>query len=158
MNETASRRNLSRFIRKFGPIFALALFLPFLLFFAINPPRLGLTPQASGQELRLWFEPASIATTPGVPVTLSLIADTGSESTVIHSLKVGITPKQNLSITPAEVSYEAPFSGRIIVGQIQVTPAFKGNFTIDILRDKIRLNKPDIKIFVSSANMIVSQE
>ena len=156
-NERATKRNLSRFIRKFGPLFAISLFLPFLIFLLINTPPSRLSSQAGDKQLRLWLEPASVQTYVNQPVRFSVIADTTSEATVIHSINLEFFAEAQLQLSVNQISQQQLFSGRRVIGEVTATPTRTGNFELNILKDSVMTNETNLQVFTSPATIQVIQ-
>lgn len=130
---TRSSNYSFRFLKKFLPLFIIALFLPFLLFFTVNSRSFNLSSKAdSSNDLRIWIDPSSYQMTTGETASLRLMATTTNENDLMHGIKIIIPKVEGLIIQPLTIDYPQAFSGKIILGEITVTPLQAGNYTIEI--------------------------
>lgn len=145
-----------KMIKTFLPVFALAAALPLFLILAVGPQRLNFNSKASQNELRIWFDPPSVVAKPGQAIKLNVIASNESSDKLVHSLKIPININPSLSITPLEVGYQEPFSGRVNIGSIAVIAKNQGSFTIEIDPKNVSLNTNEVQVITSPATITIS--
>lgn len=154
--EAHSTTYYQKLFKRFIPIFGLSLFLPFLLFFAISPPKFDFTPRANQpQELRLWFEPSSVVAKVGQPTKVKLMGLVENDLEPIHSISINLNPTKNVSVTPSQIVYSDAFTGRTILQVIEITPTAAGEFSIQIPKDKVVTSVGEVNIITSPLQMIV---
>lgn len=147
----------SPLLTKFLPVFALAAFLPFLLFFVVNSPNLRFTSQADAQkELMLWFEPATIAARPGEKAQVAIMAEVPDTRASIFNVSATLISQDALSFTPTTISYPQPFTGRVLLGKVEVAAAKAGNYELTIPPELVTTSEQLVKVQTSSLKVIVS--
>lgn len=138
-----------RLLKKLTPVFVLAAILPVFLIVALSPPDLKfLTRADSDAELRIWFEPAQIVTSPGKSTTLKVYAQFESDSHVLPG--VSFRPISNGVQLQGEISYLKPFNGEIELGEIQVIATTSGSFEVMIPQDMVETAYTNPLVVVTS--------
>jgi hypothetical protein len=151
--------SLQHILRKFFPLFAIAAFLPFLLFFAMNTVDYDITSRANQESvLRVWYEPTAIVLAPGEKMTLSIVAHYESENQQVHSFAAHIPSVSGLRLSSTEISYAPPFRGKVVVGEVEVTGLTLGSYSLDIPKESIKTSIEDLEVITSPATIDVANE
>lgn len=146
-----------KILKKFLPIFALSAILPVFLYIALGPQLVNLRPRlASQNELRIWLDPHSVVASPGQSVTFDIVASSESSDKLIYDLKIVVPTTNNFNVTPTQVSLDQPFSGRVKVGQVTVTPNKPGTFEVSIPPESVVFNTREIQVITSPAILEVT--
>lgn len=158
--DTPKKKNtsLGSIIKVFLPVFAISAVLPVFLFYLINPPKYDFTPQASQtNEIRVWFEPQSVETKPGQLVHLNLVASMEDEKSLVTSLKFRLNSDPSLIVTPSEIFYKQPFSGRVILGSIDIAANTPGQFKLQIPAQSIETTA-NFNVITGTADILVIKD
>lgn len=146
---------VGRLIKKLAPVFVLAAILPVFLVVALSPTDLKfLTRADSDAELRIWFEPSQIITSPGKTTSLKVYAQFESDSQVLPG--VSFRPVSEGLHVQGEISYLKPFNGEIELGEIEVIAPTSGSFEVTIPQDTVETAYTNpLAIVTSSARIHV---
>lgn len=140
------------------PVFALAAFLPFLLFFVVNSPNLRFTSQADAQkELMLWFEPATIAARPGEKAQVTVMAEVPDTRVSIFNVSATLISRDALSFSPTTISYPQPFVGRVALGKVEVSANKSGNYELTIPPELVTTSEQLVNVKTSKLKFIVER-
>ena len=124
---------LTGIIKKFLPLFGLAIVLPFMLTLISKPDTLTfLTHAEKDLKLTLWFEPSNVISRVGQNVEVDVLASFESDATPLTYLKLDFSQVANVTFTPTFVVYEAPFRGTVKVGTLNLVAAAAGSYEISI--------------------------
>ncbi|MEK7165320.1 MAG: hypothetical protein AAB874_00750, partial [Patescibacteria group bacterium] len=116
-------------------VFLLAALSPFMLWLILSPDKLSLGSRADAQnELRLWFEPGTVITTPNTPTKVSVMASFLADRELVPQLGVQLfvdahTP---VSINPTNITYQTPFNGRTKIGEVEIISTAPGTYTVTL--------------------------
>jgi len=100
-------------------------------------------------ELRVWTEPRSIVAKTGKEFNLKMYAESGHSDDFIPQVKVTLFVPEGLTVGEEELTYNKPFNGKVLVGNIKVTVNKEGIYTLGI---------PDGGVYTQLSNaMIVTQ-
>lgn len=155
-NQSHSSKPSFYFLKKFLPLFAIALFLPFLLFFTMNSRSFNLASRAdSSNDLRIWIDPSSYQMRVGETVSLRVMATTSRETDLMHSINLIIPEVEGLTVNPVNINYPQAFSGKVVLGTITVSAIRSGNYTFEIPTQAVSTGVPNAHITTSPANIEV---
>lgn len=144
--------------KKFLPVFLLAAILPLLLIGAVRTSRYNFLSRAESRVLRLWFEPATVVTSPNAVVTLQLIAEFDISNTPIPSLTATLEADSSLIVDPINISYQKQFRGRTKIADIQVRANSAGSFTINIPQSSVNTTLSPLTVMTSPATIFVKND
>jgi len=134
-----------------------AAFLPVVMFGVLGEGRLQLSSRAdSDAELRTWFEPAEVIVKSGQTATVQLVADYSDTANLVPSLKAKWLKSDNsLEISPTEVSYIEPFSGKVSLGEIKIKARRTGTYTVEMDTSSVFTGLPTLSVVSSPVTVIV---
>src|SRR3989338_6074288 len=144
-------------LKKFLPIFGLALVLPFMLTLISKPDTLTFLTRAENElKLNVWLTPSRIIASITQPVEVDLMASFESEVTPLNYLKVDLPVVGGGIFRPDFFVYEKPFRGTVKIGTLNLSPLAAGNYEITIPVENVVLTvggKVDVK--TGSLNLVV---
>ena len=144
-------------LKKFLPIFGLALVLPFMLTLISKPDTLTFLTRAENElKLNVWLTPSRIIASTTQPVEVDLMASFESEVTPLNYLKVDLPVVWGVIFRPDFFVYEKPFRGTVKIGTLNLSPLAAGNYEITIPVENVVLTvggKVDVK--TGSLNLVV---
>ena len=144
-------------LKKFLPIFGLALVLPFMLTLISKPDTLTFLTRAENElKLNVWLTPSRIIASTTQPVEVDLMASFESEVTPLNYLKVDLPVVGGVIFRPDFFCYEKPFRGTVKIGTLNLSPLAAGNYEITIPVENVVLTvggKVDVK--TGSLNLVV---
>ncbi|EKD62352.1 MAG: hypothetical protein ACD_52C00209G0010 [uncultured bacterium] len=144
-------------LKKFLPIFGLALVLPFMLTLISKPDTLTFLTRAENElKLNVWLTPSRIIASTTQPVEVDLMASFESEVTPLNYLKVDLPVVGGVIFRPDFFVYEKPFRGTVKIGTLNLSPLAAGNYEITIPVENVVLTvggKVDVK--TGSLNLVV---
>ena len=144
-------------LKKFLPIFGLALVLPFMLTLISKPDTLTFLTRAENElKLNVWLTPSRIIASTTQAVEGDLMASFESEVTPLNYLKVDLPVVGGVIFRPDFFVYEKPFRGTVKIGTLNLSPLAAGNYEITIPVENVVLTvggKVDVK--TGSLNLVV---
>lgn len=144
-----------KFLKSYLPLFVIALFLPFLLFFTMNSRSFNISSRAdSSHDIRVWLDPTSYEMRAGESYKLTIMASTQNND-LVHGIKIIIPKVEGLAITPTEITYPAAFSGRTKLGEVTITAIRNGNYSISLPPQAITTGVENANVTTSPANVQV---
>lgn len=148
----------TRFLKKFIPLFALAIFLPMVVIAATAPGKNLIESQAGNErELRVWIEPSTLIIAKDKSVKVKVVAQYDTETKVIPFLG-GKLVASDASIVEVVNSFEysKPFSGTISVGEVEVKALKAGSATLAIDQATLDMRLPTkLETITSNSTIIV---
>lgn len=156
-DEPQSKKPASfKFLKTYLPLFVIALFLPFLLFFTINSQSFNLASKAdSSNDMNVWFDPSTYQMQTGESVTVNIMAST-QRNDLIHGIKIIVPRVDGLNIQPAQIEYPQAFSGKVILGEITVTALRSGSYSLNLPSEAVETGVENSHITTSPATIVVS--
>ncbi|OGM28308.1 hypothetical protein A2801_02520 [Candidatus Woesebacteria bacterium RIFCSPHIGHO2_01_FULL_41_10] len=150
--------DIFKLMYRFAPVFLLAAALPFLMFFVVSPPELGLLTRAdTDSQLRMWLEPATVVTEPGRTVDLRVMAAFDDDRKLIPQIKAQVTGDKGIEVLSSSVEYKTPFNGQVELGVVKVSAiGFEGGKVL-IPQDLVEIRAFDepLEIVTSPAEIVV---
>ncbi len=138
MRRSSKAFSFKELFRSFWPLFALTAFLPIIFFGVQSGPSPLFSRADSPNSIRLWMEPTSVITSPGQPVSVTLMAELDKTGSLLPSLSVAVTGDSELQIDPSTITYSKPFGGRITLGTVTVQANQQGTYLLQIPKELIQ--------------------
>lgn len=157
-SKSKSNLNLLATFKRFLPVMALAVILPFLLGFIIAPPELGFRTSAdSPAEVRVWAEPHNVIASKGNSIELTFWASMGDNTKLIPEIEIGLVSTSNLSVKDRIISRKVPFSGKTIIGKTTIDALSTGDGQVQIPPELVKITafQGVLDIKTSPANIVV---
>lgn len=146
-----------KILKRFAPVFLLALALPFLMTIVLTPSNLRFQTEATGEsELRIWLEPANVIMSNGEDATLSVFAQYDGDM-LVPEINFEVHADGPVSIAESSYKYATPFSGRVELAKINISAFEEGRALVLIPADKVSLTAftLPVKIITANSNVIV---
>lgn len=151
-------QGIFKLLMRFTPVFILAATLPFMMFFVLSPPDIGIMTQANTDpELRIWIEPQTVVTEPGRIVELRVMAAFDDDRKLIPFITVTASSSGDLELVSETVEHETPFNGQVELGTIEVSAQGLDGGRVEIPEGEVtfRAFEDPVEIVTSSAEVVV---
>jgi hypothetical protein len=136
----------------FLSFFALAAILPILLIGVLNSEGLKTMIRANQpNELRIWFEPAEVITHPKVKFKIKVMAEYDSSDSLVPKVETTLKKNGDFNIDNPKISYETPFSGKVVLGNYEMTTNSTGTFSLEIPSAAVFTQLTDLNISTAKA-------
>jgi hypothetical protein len=104
--------------------------------------------------LRIWTEPDSVVTKPGKSFFVSVYGEIENVNLVIPMVEFNFKSDNNLKTIPNAISYDKSFTGRVKLGEVNVTVSNTGEFNLDIPETGVNTKLPDLRIITSGLKVL----
>lgn len=144
---------------KLLPLVIVVAILPALVVLTASVKSLNILSKAqTGEELRLFFEPATVSTKINQPVKMTLMAGYDAGGKIWPGFSAALATDPSIAVFPQRVVYKTPFRGRLFVETIEAVPTQIGTYTLEIPVYLVETNQPDAQIRTVPATIIVKPE
>lgn len=138
-----------------GSLAVVSAMLPVFLWAAVEAPRMSLVSRASGEELRIWWEPAQIVVGTN-PARVKLMAEYSSTSKYLNTIKLDVHESEGVRVTPEDVDFNDVFSGRVILGEFELRGIKQGKWEVRINETSVFTGLPDLTVISSPLVVLVN--
>ena len=125
---------------------ALAAFLPVLIWLVQTASGVRFTSRAADEQvLRVWFEPASVAASPGQSFFLEVMVEYGSDGTVPEA-SLRVIGNESVEVLSEVVEFKRPFVGRVSLGLVEVKAVQVGKGEVRVVAGSVYTQMPNLEI------------
>lgn len=143
----------------FLSFFAVAAFLPVVLLGAVSKDGFKLLTQADEETpLRIWFEPGSVVARPGDKFKLKIVSEYDDKNKLIPKISLMTKGGSGVVVMPEMVSYNSPFVGKTVLGEVMVEVTEPGTTSVEILENSINTTLPNLPVVTTEAQISVKNK
>lgn len=108
----------------------------------------------SRPEVRVWMEPEEVVIKAGNNFMVRMYAESSGQEVLVPQITASINAPEGVQVRPNPVMYVGPFSGRVSLGEVNVTVSREGEFDLTIPDLAVDTRLADVQVVTRGVKIL----